>query len=96
MNTKDSCRRYIESHLTRSVILPCRGLEDPTDRHDSEKPRSVPWFTDKIGEFLQTWLYEVAVRVQIPVRVHFVPRDVSLSQFRVPEVPQGCKLLPSL
>jgi len=68
MNTKDSCRRYIESHLTRSVILPCRGLEDPTssfvydsdalmrigDRHDSEKPRSVPWFTDKIGEFLHS------------------------------------------
>jgi hypothetical protein len=24
------------------------------DRHDSEKPRSVPWFTDKIGEFLHS------------------------------------------
>jgi hypothetical protein len=25
-----------------------------------------------------------------------VSRDMSLSQFRVPEVPQGCKLLPNL
>jgi hypothetical protein len=35
------------------------------DRHDTEKPRSVPWFTDKIGEFLQ-FVPVSAFRFQIP------------------------------